>query len=299
MTDLLTSLVDRALDRAPVLQRRAPAIFEPVTETAFHKTTQFENASALEEEETTVERASSLDRQRPGRPSQLPTATPQIKEAAPPQAAPPLTARRVRHPNELPDHRSEPRRREAGPTPTTNALNVKPVAHNQQPDRALIPRAIAKAEDVKVEPQRLIETIFERRIEREIISEHVNEPAKDMRAETPFARPPHPAREVEGEQPKRAVKVETKVLTPPQEVMTIKPSAQKLEPRSELRPPLVVPQVESLRALQPPAAPPAVHVTIGRVEVRAMPQPARAPAARPAGPRMSLDDYLQSRGEGK
>jgi hypothetical protein len=50
----------------------------------------------------------------------------------------------------------------------------------------------------------------------------------------------------------------------------------------------------------PPPAPPTIHVTIGRVEVRATPQATvRQPVPRPGGPRMSLDDYLQSRGEGK
>jgi hypothetical protein len=43
--------------------------------------------------------------------------------------------------------------------------------------------------------------------------------------------------------------------------------------------------------------PPVIHVTIGRVEVRAAPpRPlAAAPAPRPAAPKLSLDEYLRSR----
>ncbi len=43
-----------------------------------------------------------------------------------------------------------------------------------------------------------------------------------------------------------------------------------------------------------------VSVTIGRIDVRAVPPPAPARrAARPAGPRLSLADYLKQRGEGR
>ena len=52
----------------------------------------------------------------------------------------------------------------------------------------------------------------------------------------------------------------------------------------------------------PPQASPAptIHVTIGRIEVRAMPTPVSVqPKSRFAAPVMSLDDYLRQRGGGK
>lgn len=50
---------------------------------------------------------------------------------------------------------------------------------------------------------------------------------------------------------------------------------------------------------QPNAVAPAIHVTIGRVEVRAVQAPPAAPrAARPAAPRLSLEEYLQPRSGG-
>jgi hypothetical protein len=68
------------------------------------------------------------------------------------------------------------------------------------------------------------------------------------------------------------------------------------------------PHVPSVPARSPAAAqpqgrhkekpePPSVAITIGRVELRAPPQPAPRPAApRWSGPAVSLDDYLHDRG---
>jgi hypothetical protein len=45
---------------------------------------------------------------------------------------------------------------------------------------------------------------------------------------------------------------------------------------------------------------PTIRVTIGRIEVRATaPAPPPAPAARPAGPRLTLEEYLRRRNEGR
>ncbi len=48
-------------------------------------------------------------------------------------------------------------------------------------------------------------------------------------------------------------------------------------------------------AQTPPAAPPTIQVTIGRIEVRAAPPPAPIKRASPPTSTMSLDDYLRSR----
>lgn len=79
-------------------------------------------------------------------------------------------------------------------------------------------------------------------------------------------------------------------------------------PPSRPRPPVPVvvePRVEpSRRRDEPPAAapaatPPAVHVTIGRVEVRAFAAPAEpAERSRPRPNVMSLDEYLEQRSDG-
>ncbi len=80
-----------------------------------------------------------------------------------------------------------------------------------------------------------------------------------------------------------------------------------LFPRSALReesalPGLAVlsPRAMSAETGTAPAAEPVIRVTIGRIEVRAAaPAPPPAPAARPAVPRLSLEDYLRRRGEGR
>jgi hypothetical protein len=46
---------------------------------------------------------------------------------------------------------------------------------------------------------------------------------------------------------------------------------------------------------------PTIHIRIGRIEVRAVTQPAPQPAPRPVRqqPKLGLDDYLRQRSEGK
>jgi hypothetical protein len=103
----------------------------------------------------------------------------------------------------------------------------------------------------------------------------------------------------------------------PPPVVAAKPSARRSEvshvppppqlPRSRpIRPQVTAPQpdLRSRRDSQSaaePAAAPTIHVTIGRVEVRAVVQPAAAARRRPAAASpavMSLDEYLKQRAGG-
>ena len=54
-------------------------------------------------------------------------------------------------------------------------------------------------------------------------------------------------------------------------------------------------QRKETQGMETSAAAPTIHVTIGRIEVRAMPAPASAPRgqASRSGPALSLQDYLQ------
>jgi hypothetical protein len=59
-----------------------------------------------------------------------------------------------------------------------------------------------------------------------------------------------------------------------------------------------VPGDHPLPSIKPPAPEPTVHVTIGRIEVRAIqPEPARPGPSRARAPRLSLADYLKQEGE--
>lgn len=91
-----------------------------------------------------------------------------------------------------------------------------------------------------------------------------------------------------------------------------RPSAPERELRSPLAPPARLADLPTVEPSRGGAVPEAaafagaedqetvVSVTIGRIDVRAVPPPAPARrAARPAGPRLSLADYLKQRGEGR
>lgn len=103
-------------------------------------------------------------------------------------------------------------------------------------------------------------------LERESLAAAHREPA-------PIAPPPAP-------EPGRALRVEVRPA----------PAAER---RSA--PPAAAPRQV---AEAPPAAPPTIQVTIGRIEVRAAPAPPAARPATPAGPALSLDDYLRQRNRG-
>lgn len=98
----------------------------------------------------------------------------------------------------------------------------------------------------------------------------------DLRGEGEGLTPPAPATSLAaGVAPGRAVRVEVR-------------PAPAVERRSAPR------QV----AEAPPAAPPTIQVTIGRIEVRAAPAPPAAGPAPAARPALSLDDYLRQRNQG-
>lgn len=307
MSDLLASLVDRALDRAPVLQRRQPTLFEPVVEAAFSERSQFGNASSLPEEETLAERDSSPGQRKSGltgNPSHFPPPSSPLEEPQSQHVEPrPTRQRRDPDVNPLQENDRENARRESVLTATVTESAANPIAREERTSRGLMPRAIAKPEEITVAPQRLIETIVERRVEREIISEHLRDTPAVEEAHTfarPLTSPREPSRDHDGEQAKQPSKAETKQISPPKEETTIKPITQKKPAPRRDTAPLVraASRIESARALKQPT-PPTIHVTIGRVEVRATPHATGQPqAARPAGPKMSLEDYLRSRGEG-
>ncbi len=211
--------------------------------------------------------------------------------------------RRAADDNPIEEDYAQDSRRKPSPATTGIESQAGPVLRDEQPSRGSITPAIAKTEQSIVRPQSLIETIVEKRIEREIISEHSRDSTADKDADSfapQITRPREPVRD-NGERAQAPLKTEAKPLSSPKAEAGIKPLTQKkLAPRRETAPVIrATARVESTRAVLPPT-PPTIHVTIGRVEVRATPPVTAAkPLARPAGPRLSLDDYLRSRGEGK
>ena len=308
MTDLLASLVDRALDRAPVLQRRQPTIFEPAAEAAVSERSQFGNVSSLAEDETSVEPKLPPRAQKSAsttNPSQFSSQSPPPEEPRR-ESAESVSMRRRDNPkvDPLPEDDRERKRLESARPALISESTANAIGHEaRRPSDRLVPHAIARREDIEVAPQRLIETIVERRIEREIISEHSKD-SPAMKDEPADARllngHPESSGDIGGKQARQPLRVETKPRGNSKEEKTTKPLIPtKPAPRTESAPTVrTVSRVASTRSLKEPTAP-TIHVTIGRIEVRATPlTTGRAPTTRPAGPRLSLEDYLRTRGEG-
>ena len=306
MSDLLTSLVDRALERAPVLQRRQPTLFEPAAEAAFNERAQVATPRTIHEENILLENDPATESGRPEFKSQEPRLHPRTRahdetesgdvesqsslHRRPPKVATPLRAERETEPP-----RSSDAAKHADLTPN-------PVIREDRSSRSIRTDDNANKENAPVASARMIETIIEKRVEREIVSETVKGAPTIREAQTV-----HPPAEVSKAAPeddgntKPPVKLKSKPLDPAKDGIPIKPLTQQKPLTRREDSPLIraVPKAESMRAIKQPPAPPAIHVTIGRVEVRATPQPpARPKFARAAGPRVSLEDYLRSRGEG-
>jgi hypothetical protein len=87
----------------------------------------------------------------------------------------------------------------------------------------------------------------------------------------------------------------------PRATTTASQGKSQIVVQPDLISPLKPPATPAVSLLQPsPKEPPAIHVTIGRVEVRAMMPAAQVkPPPERSAPKMSLDDYLRSRNGGQ
>jgi len=132
------------------------------------------------------------------------------------------------------------------------------------------------------------ETVIERTIERELATPH--EPLPRPAPGALHAQTPQPAA------PQRADERFDPVVQPR---VTVAPSVAVVQPRVSVAPPAS----SRIAASQPEAAhheaTPTIHVTIGRIEVRAAPPAASVKRSRPASAGMSLEEYLRSRDGGR
>jgi hypothetical protein len=108
------------------------------------------------------------------------------------------------------------------------------------------------------------------------------------RTETTNPEPPRPAASL----PRRAVQ-----FSLPQPAPLITPDGSR---PVVLPPPPTRPMVPDQRAAVQESPAPAIHVTIGRIEVRAtQPTPAKVEKRQPQTPPLSLDEYLRQRNGGR
>lgn len=302
MSDFFTSLVDRALDRTPVLERRQPTLFEPKDDIRRGKRTKLEESSPLEEEEILTEGRPSLAERKYAVDSSLRLPQQPLRreqtESQPVEVGP--VSRAPRH-----DSPASPRDRITARVEPVDIATRKEAAKEvtpQESSRELQPRT-KEPEQIATAPVRSVETIVERRVEREIIKEHsTDEPAiKEVHTLTQVNEQSKPSREKDSTQPKQPLREEVKQLTPSIERRTSERSiGQKPSPpQNQPKVTRAVPRAEAKDSSEQTTAP-VIHVTIGRVEVRATPPATKKPrAAQSAGPKMSLEDYLRARVEGK
>jgi hypothetical protein len=288
MSDLFTSLVDRTLGRAPVLQRRQPTLFEPAVDAAFSVPSLQEQVNVVESEPLAGESKQFSKKTAP---------TPQPQSPLEELEAPVLENRPAR-PRQV---RDSPAPEEQVDTTRVAPVSSPPVRDttHEEPTRDAKPSAFVPApKPLPLTPERRIETIVEKRTEREVIKEQTSEQPAIKEIQTLAQpnlqqKPPHREDRASTEQPS---KPEVKHLPAPKEATAIKPLAPKTPPPQRDTPPRLraAARAEAKRRPQSPA--PMINVTIGRVEVRAStPIDGKTHAARPAGPRLTLDDYLRSR----
>ena len=289
MTDFLSGLLDRTLGRALVLQRRRPTLFEPTNDApGLSRMSSASLWQGAEEEDHDLEsfdvpqpRRRVAPQPRPSTPSRQPPAAehpvPEIarrpKFVAPATSSPGRQADRepqeIAAPPPLPERNSKANRskepaRASGPS-------VEKILEKPGPTTiALAPRLVARSEPPIVAPAR-VEPLPAARL--------VQPDRQDPAGETK----PHRADPPKGEAGGSLVQLSRSMVReygPPHP-----------------HPAISRPQHANAREAAP--APPTIHVTIGRIEVRATPAATPPPRdARRAGPKLNLEDYLRTRGGG-
>jgi len=293
VTDFLSRLVERATGEPVGLQRRHPALFEPPALASGltrgepeHSPSEPHLVEAHEErvvstpaeafhERPSVMRATPFLPLRPAGPSASHT----VREAEPGEDTPRDVTSPVRHP------RTEAASAEGLRLPPRRTVQPEAIAELPVASRGARKQAVPADALGSVEPHRS--------------SPRPAEPAQ--RSEPPLtpARPalvppPSQLQPTVGDTGPRAARSEIdRPDQSPAQPATPPPFAPL--PRHEI--PRVRPAAAVTQQRQP--GPPTIHVTIGRVEVRAVPPPPVATRPqRPTGPRLSLDDYLKLRAGG-
>ncbi len=299
MSDFLTSLVSRSLGTAPVVRPRLPSLFEPVApyiDQPFaihadrdegrkpHRDNAREDAgpSLLQpnERQTPVSKRRSGPRVEPNVPGPL------APLASADQLEPHPVSRRHRNPpappadSTLRDEQSVPSVITPGEHPSQRVpASAKPLPKPLANDVAPQPTVIHSAAQT---PAGVVPRMA------------VPPPAPSPPA--PTLNPPIEARTKASPQPDQTIRSEAKssilkTAPPPTRFDSPRP-IPAVEPRR-------APHFEFARHITapPPVATsePIIQVTIGRIEVRAVPEKTTTPKERHASPVMSLNDYLRSR----
>lgn len=286
--NLFASLVDRALGRAPVLQRRRPTVFEPAKNAAL--TTRDNTMDLLREEQSYADAESSAPRE---------------------------TSKVVNHRSDESRTEVQPQSADAASTVTPRATDITIVEEQpafktseRKPTESDSDNLSIREQNLTQEsPQQLskpttpalapaLETIVETKPESQIVlqkPENVR-PLDEIDlvadapddAQTSIVNNIVVLRSIAQKQNSEQVD-ETRLLKP---LAQRRPTRQQMQRSTRARPQPAHEQLDT-------TATPTINVTIGRVEVRASAPAKRAESARQAGPKLSLDEYLRGRSRGK
>jgi hypothetical protein len=292
VTDFLSRLVERATGEPVGLQRRRPALFEPpVLASGLARAEPEHSLSEPHLVEAQEERVVSAP------------AEPAAERPAAPLAIPSMSLR----PTPGPPHSvGTPERGEDRP------LGLPSSAHDP-------PAEAAPAEGLRLRPRRTVQP--EPIIQLPVASRGPQKqavPADPLSSVEPHRSSPRPAEPAQRSEPP-LTPARPALVPPPSQLQPTVGDTGPRAARSEIDrpdqspakpatpPPFAplprheIPRVRPAAAVtqQRQPGPPTIHVTIGRVEVRAVPPPPVATRPqRPTGPRLSLDDYLKLRAGG-
>ncbi len=300
MTDFLANVAGRALDRAPVLRRRRPSLFEPSPDApapAHLGTTRRDDDDVVPE--LAPAPAARARRQRARRTDPV-AATPRVEpETDRSRLAAPRAATEARRSDET-DAAATDR---PSPAPSEERVVRRESSSTARPDeRASAPRRAEPAD-------RVVETtVVERRTVRETV---VLTP--ERRPEAVAIAPPAVARP----QPAPALRVSEPAIVERPRADEAPPAREPgRSPERDLHAPVPAPSIRPALVAMARSTPsraeraraggaamstaaPTIQVTIGRIEVRGTPASSSKPAPRSAAPTLSLDEYLRSRGGGR
>jgi hypothetical protein len=256
--DFLSGLLDRAQGRAPVVERRRPALFEPPRPASGDSLVEasLEAAPAYSEPHATAY-ARDLTAPPPAPRPPVPTGT--TLSAPPVQPAPLVEPVPARQPA-IPAHPAPP-------------------AHQPRPQESLITRTIHETTVAREPAQPAVQVRIAQPPPAPV------PPVAPVRATATAPVPGQPSPRPDSPAPAPAIQP--------------RPPAPRVATQNPARPP--APSQIARASIQRPGSPePTIHVTIGRIEVRAMPPAVPASRSpRPNGPKLTLDSYLRARNGGR
>ena len=272
MSDYLTRLIERSVGLPPQIEPLIAPIHAPSTQMLSEPV----ETSAAFESGPAAKIETSQQNTPPGVAVNTRRAEAAVSRAEnpPPRSSTPLSESRAELRVERKDDRSHPsesplkvRSRQTPSASHPEAVNITGASPPAPPPLSHVTRIVSKEKNqIVVQPE---------------VVNHVNS------ATAPLV----PAQESSSK--------ESRLL--PRATTTASQGKSQIVVQPDLSSPLKPPATPAVSLLQPsPKEPPAIHVTIGRVEVRAMMPAAQVkPPPERSAPKMSLDDYLRSRNGGQ